>query len=64
MLKKIPNDWFFSFEHLGPGEKEGDKYMNVGTICPALKPLQEGLKKLILEIVKYLKLLLSTQRGN
>lgn len=49
---------------VGPGEKEGDKYVNVGTICPALKPLQEGLKKLILEIVKYLQLLLNTQREN
>lgn len=49
---------------VGPGEKEGDKCVNVGTICPALKPLQEGLKKLILEIVKYLQLLLNTQREN
>lgn len=55
---------FVSFEHLSPGEKEGDKCVNVGTICPALKPLQEGLKKLILEIVKYLQMLLNTQREN
>lgn len=35
---------FFSFEHLSLGEKESDKYMYLGTICPALKPLQEGPK--------------------